>query len=59
MYLYQFDWTGELYDCIHRPVSALWTLLTVPVNLVSGNYNTDNLDIATLICIDEQGINEI
>ena len=50
---------GEFYDCIYHPGSALWTLPTVPVNLVYGNCNTDNWDIATIICIDEQGINEI
>ena len=59
MYLYQFDWKGEFYEYIHRLISALWTLPTVPLNLVYGNCNTDNWDIATVICIDEQGINEI
>ena len=59
MYLYQFDWTGEFYEYIHCLISALWTLPTVPLNLVYGNCNTDNWDIATVICIDEQGINEI
>ena len=59
MYLHQFDWTGEFYEYIHCLISALWTLPTVPLNLVYGNCNTDNWDIATVICIDEQGINEI
>ena len=42
MYLYQFDWTREFYDCIHHPISALWTFPKVPVNLFYGNHRTDN-----------------
>ena len=42
MYLYQFDWTGEFYDCIHQPISALWTFPRVPAHLFYGNHKTDN-----------------
>ena len=36
---------GELYDCIHHTISALWTFPRVPVNLFYGNRKADTWGI--------------
>ena len=42
MYLYQFDWMGEFYDCIQRPIGAVnffqWASFMEIAKQITGTY---------------------